>query len=788
MSATVGLGVAITLADMFTPKLKNAEKGVGRFAAKLAALSTASVAIGQKMSASFSSAYETFGETAQKQGDLMSLGVKFKDMEKISQAGLKFSNTWSGVVLKDFMSATYDIKSGIDSLSTEGISKMTSYALLTGKATKSSAEVMSKAFAMGYGIFRNQFGSDFEFGEKFSAAFSRTVQAFRTDGTDISMGLATIKADATSMGVGMTEQFAVLGALKKKYNTAAEAGTAYSSFLANAGKAQKTLGLKFVDNNGHLLSTATIVDKITNKFKDLENVKTKLLLRKAFGDKEALSFVNTIAKDTDGLRKSILALEEAQKEGIAFTTKMAEAREYGQESKLLGDQLQNLAYIFGKSLAPSMGWVNKKFSVLVGWVQDFVGNHKQLATTVASGLVVFAGLATTLGTLGVAVAGISFGLSTLGLSMSGVLLVGAPVLALLSGVAYGGYMIYKHWEKISKKFKPFFQGLWMGLKEGQKHLDKLVKHLHPLGEAFDWVVSKGSAFLQWMGSLLGLTTEGKKHLYGMAASGDILGNQIANMFGTIVDAIGGIKNTLASWDIGTYWNTFMNWIVKVKNTLSSWAENLREFWDGLRESASGISEPFIKLWGNIKELGSAFLGLFSVFQDFGGWMLDIVGWNDKASESMFTFREAGRVTGSVIKSVFGAIGNIISTSVHGWVKLFEGIIYLANKVKALANGASSTKKVNTQNNNNLYDGLSEKVLLDMGINPENRNKMTMPALKDIPTMPAATSPEKPVTINEGDMHISFQIQGENDPRKIAKLAVREIKQEIQNKKDRSMYS
>ncbi len=597
MSATVGLGVAITLADMFTPKLKNAEKGVGRFAAKLAALSTASVAIGQKMSASFSSAYETFGETAQKQGDLMSLGVKFKDMEKISQAGLKFSNTWSGVVLKDFMSATYDIKSGIESLSTEGISKMTSYALLTGKATKSSAEVMSKAFAMGYGIFRNQFSSDFEFGEKFSAAFSRTVQAFRTDGTDVSMGLATIKADATSMGVGMTEQFAVLGALKKKYNTAAEAGTAYSSFLANAGKAQKTLGLKFVDSNGHLLSTATIIDKITNKFKDLKNVKTKLLFRKAFGDKEALSFVNTIAEDTDGLRKSILALEEAQKEGIAFTTKMAEAREYGQESKLLGDQLQNLAYIFGKSLAPSMGWVTKKFSVLVGWVQDFVGKHKQLATTVASGLVVFAGLATTLGTLGVAVAGISFGLSTLGLSMSGLLVYSAPIMGLVAGIAYAGYYIYEHWEKVSSVVTPFFKGLWLGLSESSKHFDRLIEHLRPVGHMFSWIVGKGGEFLSWIGVIDNATSKGSDSFYSLVASGDQLGWKISSVFGTLVDIIGlSVQGWVKIFDWGwagieavVSWNP-METIKSAWSGVVSWFESMFKRIMGFVDKIKGLAE------------------------------------------------------------------------------------------------------------------------------------------------------------------------------------------------------
>ena len=102
-------------------------------------------------------------------GELASLGVE--DLAAVEKAAKSFSDQWAGTSKADFITASYDIKSGIASLSDEGVAKFTELAALTGKATKSTTEEMGSLFATGYGIYKNYYDqmSDIEFGELFSA-------------------------------------------------------------------------------------------------------------------------------------------------------------------------------------------------------------------------------------------------------------------------------------------------------------------------------------------------------------------------------------------------------------------------------------------------------------------------------------------------------------------------------------------------------------------------------------------------------------------------------------------
>jgi len=485
MSATIGLGIAITLADMFSPKLKQAGKGLGSFNAKLAATSTAAVGIGKSLTAGLGKFYDAFGETAQKQGDLMSLGVDAKGMQDITKKGLKFANTWSNVVAKDFIGAAYDIKSGISSLTDDGVGEMTRYALLTGKATKSSSETMSKSFALGYGIFRDEFKDDFDFGKKFSASFAATVQLFRTDGEDLARGISNLGAVAKSFGVSLSEELSVLGMSKGAFDSAAEGATGYKAFLMGATKAQKGLGLSFVDKKGQLLSIADILDKIKKKFGKLD-AKEIGILKKEFGSDEAVKIILALIDKTDQLRESQKKLNDAQNRGLDYTTKMAQAREYGQEAKLLGDQMSSLAYIFGERLSPAMGWVATKMGSLVTWTQDFVSENKELTGNIATGLVVFAGLATVLGTIGIAVAGITFGMKALGIASMAAF---APLLISVGLVALAAYAVIDNWELVST----FWSGMWKDFVKGVNEAIELVTTLGgllPNGEDQDVLAMK----------------------------------------------------------------------------------------------------------------------------------------------------------------------------------------------------------------------------------------------------------------------------------------------------------
>ena len=153
-------------------------------------------------------------ETRRAIGELASLGVK--DLEAVEDAARSFSDQWAGTTKADFISAAYDIKSGIASLSDEGIAQFTELAGLTAKATKSSVGEMTSLFATGYGIYKGYYDdlSDLEFGEMFSAGIARSVQQFKTDGSQMAGAIQTLGASATTANVPLEEQLSILGMLQ----------------------------------------------------------------------------------------------------------------------------------------------------------------------------------------------------------------------------------------------------------------------------------------------------------------------------------------------------------------------------------------------------------------------------------------------------------------------------------------------------------------------------------------------------------------------------------------------
>ena len=107
--------------------------------------------VGSQIAGAALAPVEATFETRRALGELASLGVK--DLQVVEDAARSFSDQWAGTTKADFISAAYDIKSGIASLSDEGVAEFTSLAALTGKATKSTVGEMTSLFATGYGIY-----------------------------------------------------------------------------------------------------------------------------------------------------------------------------------------------------------------------------------------------------------------------------------------------------------------------------------------------------------------------------------------------------------------------------------------------------------------------------------------------------------------------------------------------------------------------------------------------------------------------------------------------------------
>ncbi|UTZ44630.1 hypothetical protein [Vibrio campbellii] len=117
---------------------------------------------------------DAYGEVGSAQGEIQSLGISPEGIEKITKAAKEFSNEWAGTTTPDFIKASYDIKSGISSLSDEAVGEFTRIAALTATGTKSTVATMTDLFATGHSIYREQFS---EFGAQTIAGWDKLSAA-----------------------------------------------------------------------------------------------------------------------------------------------------------------------------------------------------------------------------------------------------------------------------------------------------------------------------------------------------------------------------------------------------------------------------------------------------------------------------------------------------------------------------------------------------------------------------------------------------------------------------------
>ncbi|MGR6863239.1 phage tail tape measure protein [Aliivibrio salmonicida] len=281
----------------------------------------------------------TYGDLASAQGELQSLGVGAEGIDKITKAARDFSQQWSGTTQEQFITASYEIKSGISSLSDTAVGEFTKIAALTAGATKSTTDQMTDLFASGYNIYRKQFDQfgaettsgwqamsaterDARFGEYFSAGISTSVQAFKTNGQEMASAISGLGAAATSANVPFSEQLAILGQLQSTMS-GGEAATKYAAFLGSAAGAGEKLGLNFLDANDQLKSLPDILAQLRQSYGDTLDAMEKQELKKAFGTDEAIDMIDLMYPKLDQLESNITNMNQSLKGGLSTTMKMA---------------------------------------------------------------------------------------------------------------------------------------------------------------------------------------------------------------------------------------------------------------------------------------------------------------------------------------------------------------------------------------------------------------------------------------------------------------------------------
>lgn len=322
-------------------------------------------------------------ETQRALGELRSVGIK--DITAIEAAALEFSNTWSGTVKPDFIAAAYDIKSGIASLSDEGVAGYATIAALTAKATKSSVAEMTSLFATGYGIYKGYYKdlTDLEFAEMFGAGIAESVNKFKSTGSGMAQAISGLGAAASNAQIPMEEQFAILGMMQQTMS-GGEAGTKYRAFLKSAAQAGDELGLSFLDANNQLLSMPEILGVLHGRFGDTLDAVEKLDLQKAFGTEEAVALLDLLYPKVGELEANVMGLSDTLGNGTKTATDMAQAmnNDPGSQWEILTQQGHNLQEMLGDSLAPSMDSVMGSASSMILKMQEWVQAHPNLTKAI----------------------------------------------------------------------------------------------------------------------------------------------------------------------------------------------------------------------------------------------------------------------------------------------------------------------------------------------------------------------------------------------------------------------
>ncbi len=339
--------------------------------------------------------------------ELSSLGVE--SLGAVEDAAKQFTSTWAGTSKAEFISAAYDIKSGIASLTDEGVTEYTRLAGMTAKATKATIGQMTDLFATGYGIYKGYYEdlSDIEFAEMFSGGISQSVKQFKTNGSEMASAISALGGTATQANVPLEEQLSVLGMLQATMG-GSEAGTKYTAFLQSAAKAGEELGLKFTDANGQLKSMPEVLGLLKGKFGETMTAANKVELQKAFGTIEAVKLIDLLYGNIDDLQGNILTLYDTMGKGTKITEEMANTINAppGQSWQLLQQQMQATLETVGNAMLPQFFKLLKVLDSCAKTISSLAEKHPHLVSAIMYSVMAFGVLMAVMGAAKIGFAGI----------------------------------------------------------------------------------------------------------------------------------------------------------------------------------------------------------------------------------------------------------------------------------------------------------------------------------------------------------------------------------------------
>ncbi|NMY03701.1 phage tail tape measure protein [Pseudomonas sp. WS 5059] len=361
----------------FSDLAEQSEKNIKTMGFGLAGLLGAGAAINQSLQPAL--------EMNRALGEVRSLGVAEDALSALNRKSLEFSVAY-GENARDFVASAYSIDGAMKGLTGSQLAMVTNASNVLAKATKSDADTMGQYVGTMYSLFKGQADSmgKSEWVETLAGQTATAVKLFRTSGAQIGEAFKAAGGLASTAGVSLAEQMAVLGTLGSSME-GGEAGGLYKAFFENVSGASEKLGMSFVDQQGKLLPMMDILDKLKGKFGDLSIEANGKKLRDAFGG-EAARLITSLMGDTGRLKNGMEQLGNVR--GLENAERMA--KDMVDPWQQFAAAVQALRIAFGQSLMPIleplMARLTGVATTLTRWSQLFPNITRVISIAV---LVVF---------------------------------------------------------------------------------------------------------------------------------------------------------------------------------------------------------------------------------------------------------------------------------------------------------------------------------------------------------------------------------------------------------------
>ncbi|AVJ18319.1 MULTISPECIES: phage tail tape measure protein [Serratia] len=372
------LEVMLSLVDKFTRPLKMAGGELNNFAAKSRTAFGQVAAGGVTLWGVAQSIMGILGPADEMQralAEVKSIGVADTALKNLSKTAVMFSMQY-GESAAGFVASAASIAGAIDGLSDKELRTFTTAGSILAKGTRADANTITDYIGTMYGVFQktaDAMGRS-KWVEVMTGQTAEAVKVFKSDGKQMSDAFTSIGANATAAGIGMSEQFAILGQLQATMS-GSEAGTKYKAFLQGVGNAQKTLGLSFVNQDGSMKGIVDIMSLIQKKYGDIKKVADSDMIKKAFGSDEAVSLIKLLAQNVDGLKNNIDQIGKIN--GMDNAKKMA-ADMTNQFDRLL--QVWNgMRIAVGGALLPVINPLVKRMADMGTQVVEWLERFKNIA-------------------------------------------------------------------------------------------------------------------------------------------------------------------------------------------------------------------------------------------------------------------------------------------------------------------------------------------------------------------------------------------------------------------------